>query len=90
MIDKPELLTAENAKNLNAGETAKLFARHMNPGQLHFLKLLGFDKVIVDRAEGMYYEEKGVARSRLFRWLWLPGIRSQSSADPFGETGVPG
>ncbi len=59
MIDKPELLTAENAKNLNAGETAKLFARHMNPGQLHFLKLLGFDKVIVDRAEGMYYEEKG-------------------------------
>jgi ornithine--oxo-acid transaminase len=56
MIAKPDLLTAEDAKGLNAPETARLFSRHMNPGQLHFLKLLGFDKVIVDRADGMYYE----------------------------------
>ncbi len=58
MIIKPALLTAEDAKGLDAGETAKLFAKHMNPGQLHFLKLLGFDRVIVDRAEGMFYFDK--------------------------------
>jgi acetylornithine/succinyldiaminopimelate/putrescine aminotransferase len=62
MIAKPDLLTAEDAKGLNAPETARLFSRHMNPGQLHFLKLLGFDKVIVDRADGMYYEERGGRR----------------------------
>ncbi len=32
-----------------------LFKAHINPGQLHFMKLLGFHKVKVERAEGMYY-----------------------------------
>ena len=32
-----------------------LFAAHLNPGQLHFMKLLGFHKVMIERAEGMYY-----------------------------------
>ena len=58
MIVKPQLLTVEDAKRLDAAATADLFSRHMNPGQLHFLKLLGFDKVIVDKAEGMYYVDK--------------------------------
>lgn len=62
MIEKPALLSVEDAKQLDAGTTAGLFARHMNPGQLHFLKLLGFDKVIIERAEGMYYTEKGGRR----------------------------
>jgi acetylornithine/succinyldiaminopimelate/putrescine aminotransferase len=39
-----------------------LFQRHLNPGQLHFLKLLGFDQVLVSRAEGMhYYDQRGRA-----------------------------
>ena len=32
-----------------------LFKAHINPGQLHFMKLLGFHKVKVERAEGMFY-----------------------------------
>lgn len=37
-----------------------MFSKHLNPGQLHFLRLLGFDQVLVRRAEGMYYtDQKG-------------------------------
>ena len=32
-----------------------LFKAHINPGQLHFMKLLGFHKVKIERAEGMFY-----------------------------------
>ncbi|MGH8773498.1 MAG: aminotransferase class III-fold pyridoxal phosphate-dependent enzyme, partial [Burkholderiales bacterium] len=57
---KPRLLTVEDAKKLTLEETTDLFSRHLNPGQLHFLKLLGFDQVLVQRAEGMYYtDQKG-------------------------------
>jgi len=58
MISKPELLTVEDAKKLNAEQTSTLFSEHMNPGQYHFLRLLGFHKVIIDKAEGMYYFDK--------------------------------
>ncbi len=58
MSTKPELLTVDEAKHLDAEATAKLFCDHMNPGQFHFLKLLGFHKVIVEKAEGMYYVDK--------------------------------
>ena len=54
----PKLLSVADAKNLSAAETADLFCQHLNPGQLHFLKLLGFDKVLVDSAQGMYYSDK--------------------------------
>ncbi len=57
-IAKPGLLTVEDAKALDAAATAELFRNHINPGQLHFLKLLGFDQVLIDRAEGMYYVDK--------------------------------
>ena len=33
----------------------ELFKKHLNPGQLHFMKLLGFHKVKIESAEGMYY-----------------------------------
>lgn len=62
MIAKPNLLTAEDAKRLDPVSAADLFAKHMNPGQLHFLKLLGFDKVLIERAEGMYYEDQSGRR----------------------------
>lgn len=55
---KPALLTVEDAKNLGVSQTADLFRSHLNPGQYHFLKLLGFHEVLVDRAEGMYYFDK--------------------------------
>jgi acetylornithine/succinyldiaminopimelate/putrescine aminotransferase len=62
MTMKPELITVEDAKRLDAATTADLFRRHVNPGQVHFLKLLGFHDVIVERAEGMYYTIAGGRR----------------------------
>ena len=59
LTPKPALLTVEDAKSLDARRVIDLFAAHLNPGQLHFMKLLGFHKVIVERAEGMYYIDRG-------------------------------
>jgi acetylornithine/succinyldiaminopimelate/putrescine aminotransferase len=58
MSPRPQLLGVEDAKALSRDEVHALFERHLNPGQLHFLKLLGFDDVIVKRAEGMYYYDQ--------------------------------
>ncbi|WP_416208009.1 aspartate aminotransferase family protein [Chelativorans sp. M5D2P16] len=52
---RPALMSVEDAKALDVGQMAELFKAHLNPGQLHFMKLLGFHKVKVERAEGMYY-----------------------------------
>lgn len=57
-INKPTLLTTEDAKKMSVEETTELFFNHLNPGQLHFLKLLGFNKVIIRSAEGMYYTDQ--------------------------------
>ena len=54
-IAKPNLLTVEDAKALDVARMTDLFKAHINPGQLHFMKLLGFHKVKIERAEGMYY-----------------------------------
>ncbi|MGH6947094.1 MAG: aspartate aminotransferase family protein [Kiloniellales bacterium] len=58
-ISKPPLLSVDDAKNLDLKRISELFSDHLNPGQLHFMKLLGFHRVIVERAEGMYYIERG-------------------------------
>lgn len=61
-IAKPNLLTVDQAKNLGVPEMTELFKAHVNPGQLHFMKLLGFHKIKVERAEGMfYYDQNGRA-----------------------------
>jgi len=59
---KPALMSVEDAKALRVEQTRELFAQHLNPGQLHFLKLLGFDQVQVQRAEGMYYIDQNGRR----------------------------
>jgi ornithine--oxo-acid transaminase len=58
MTEKIDLMTVEEAKRLDAGQVADLFRKFMNPGQLHFLKLLGFHKVIIDSADGVYYTSR--------------------------------
>ncbi|PJR91819.1 aspartate aminotransferase family protein [Ochrobactrum sp. 695/2009] len=55
---KPKLLTASEAKALDLPRMTELFTTHLNPGQLHFMKLLGFHKVKIERAEGMYYYDQ--------------------------------
>ncbi len=52
---RPNLLTVADAKAMSLTEMTDLFKDHINPGQLHFMKLLGFHKVKVERAQGMYY-----------------------------------
>jgi acetylornithine/succinyldiaminopimelate/putrescine aminotransferase len=54
-LEKPDMITVEQAKALEPSRIVDLFAAHLNPGQLHFMKLLGFHKIIIDRAEGMHY-----------------------------------
>jgi acetylornithine/succinyldiaminopimelate/putrescine aminotransferase len=54
-IVKPDLLTVDDAKALDVARMTDLFKAHINPGQLHFMKLLGFHKIKVERAEGMHY-----------------------------------
>lgn len=61
-IHTPKLIGVEAAKKLDIKELTDLFHAHMNPGQYHFLKLLGFHKVLIDRAEGMYYIERSGRR----------------------------
>jgi acetylornithine/succinyldiaminopimelate/putrescine aminotransferase len=58
----PALLTVDDAKRLEAGAVAELFSRHLNPGQLHFMKLLGFHRVLVQAAEGMHYIDQNGRR----------------------------
>ncbi|WP_266030898.1 aspartate aminotransferase family protein [Brucella intermedia] len=55
---KPKLLTVSEAKAFDLPRMTELFTAHLNPGQLHFMKLLGFHKVKIERAEGMYYYDQ--------------------------------
>lgn len=57
--DKPDLMTVEDAIKLSDEDVAALTAKHVSPGQLRMLKLLGFDRLLVDQAEGMYYVDRG-------------------------------
>lgn len=58
--DKPALLSVDDAKSMTLEKMTDLFKTHLNPGQYHFMKLLGFHKVKIERAEGMYYiDDKG-------------------------------
>lgn len=57
-IPRPALLSVEDAKRLTPATAIDLFRQHVNPGQLHFLKLLGFHEVLIERAEGMYYTDR--------------------------------
>ncbi|MGH8222931.1 MAG: aminotransferase class III-fold pyridoxal phosphate-dependent enzyme, partial [Woeseiaceae bacterium] len=55
---RPKLLSVDDAKKLDIDDVQRYFVQHMNAGQLHFLKLLGFANVLIDRAEGMYYHTR--------------------------------
>ncbi|MEM7300866.1 MAG: aspartate aminotransferase family protein [Pseudomonadota bacterium] len=55
---KPALLSVEEAKALNLDRMSDLFKAHLNPGQYHFMKLLGFHKVKIESADGLYYTDQ--------------------------------
>ncbi|WP_371826565.1 aspartate aminotransferase family protein [Ensifer sp. PDNC004] len=43
---------------MSIGDITTAFKDHLNPGQLHFMKLLGFHKVKIESAEGMFYTDQ--------------------------------
>jgi len=55
---KPQLLSVEQAKEMPIEEMRRLFVDHLNPGQLHFMKLLGFHKIKIESAEGVFYTDQ--------------------------------
>ncbi len=57
-VAKPNLITVEQAKAMLIGDITTAFKEHLNPGQLHFMKLLGFHKVKIESAEGMFYTDQ--------------------------------
>jgi len=57
-VAKPDLITVEKAKAMSIGDITTAFKEHLNPGQLHFMKLLGFHKVKIESAEGMFYTDQ--------------------------------
>lgn len=60
--NRPSLLTLEQAKALDLSTVRQYTMAHLNPGQLHFLRLLGFDRVLIDRAEGANYIDQSGRR----------------------------
>ncbi len=57
-VARPDLVTVEQAKAMSIGDITTAFKEHLNPGQLHFMKLLGFHKVKIESAEGMFYTDQ--------------------------------
>jgi acetylornithine/succinyldiaminopimelate/putrescine aminotransferase len=57
-LARPDLITTDEALHLPKEEIHDYFIENMNPGQLHFLKLLDFNNIIIDKAEGCYYHTR--------------------------------
>jgi len=51
----PRLLTVDDASHLSLAKVTELFRNYISPGQYQILQLLGFNEVLIDHAEGMYY-----------------------------------
>ncbi|MEM1040415.1 MAG: aspartate aminotransferase family protein [Pseudomonadota bacterium] len=61
-LPRPNLLSVEEAKALDLDTMSQMFTDHLNPGQLHFMKLLGFHKVKIESAEGVWYTDQNGRR----------------------------
>lgn len=55
---KPALVRLEDAHHLSHADVTRYFKDHVNPGQFHFLKLLGFHEVLLERADGLHYIDR--------------------------------
>jgi acetylornithine/succinyldiaminopimelate/putrescine aminotransferase len=59
---KPDLISVEAAKTMTLMRMAELHKAHLNPGQQGLMKLLGFHRVKLDRAEGMFCHDHSARR----------------------------
>ncbi|MCT4657398.1 MAG: aspartate aminotransferase family protein [Cohaesibacter sp.] len=57
-LPRPQLISVEEAKAMSLEEITEHFKAHLNPGQYHFMKLLGFHKVKIESAKGLYYKDQ--------------------------------
>ncbi len=55
---KPQLLSVQDISQLNEKEIEKIYIENINPGQVKYFKLLGFNKRIIFRASGVYYYDQ--------------------------------
>ncbi|MCV3240930.1 aspartate aminotransferase family protein [Mesorhizobium sp. ZC-5] len=56
------MISVEASKAMDVARMTDLFKAHLNPGQLHFMKLLGFHKIKIETAEGMFYVDQNGRR----------------------------
>lgn len=56
MIDsKYELINVDQIDNLDLKMIENIYSENINPGQVHYFKILGYNKVLIKSAEGVYY-----------------------------------
>ena len=55
---KPQLLSVQDINQLNEKEIEKIYSENINPGQVKYFKILGFNKRIISRASGVYYYDQ--------------------------------
>jgi acetylornithine/succinyldiaminopimelate/putrescine aminotransferase len=55
---RPALLSLETAHRLDVADVAAMFKQYVNPGQYHFLELLGFHEILLEKAEGIHYVDR--------------------------------
>ena len=53
-----KLIKVDEINDLNSKAVEKIYVENINPGQVHYFKLLGFNKVLMKRAKGVYYYDK--------------------------------
>ena len=57
-LPRPDLMTVEQAKAMDIDQISELFKAHLNPGQYHFMKLLGFHKIKIESAKGVFLRDQ--------------------------------
>lgn len=53
MIDK--LIKNDDIQKMDISEISKIYNDYINPGQVYYFKLLGFNKTLINHAQGCYY-----------------------------------
>ena len=50
-----KLIKVNEIDELDSKKIEKIYIENINPGQVHYFKLLGFNKILIKRAKGVYY-----------------------------------
>jgi len=53
-----KLIKVDQINDLNSKTIENIYLENINPGQVHYFKLLGFNKILMKRASGVYYYDQ--------------------------------